>query len=114
MTTLEDKLREFGSGTGELFAERKPREQHAAGHRVGNHGKPSSRIKRSIRGAAMKYVAAIALVLALIAFVRAGVLECKIMGEALSPRCLLVGASLSWPQTAKNGEGKARRNAAAR
>jgi len=64
-----------------------------------------------MRGATMKYVAAIALVLALIAFLRTGVVECKVMGEALSPRCLLIGASL-WPNPAKNGEGKARRNAA--
>jgi hypothetical protein len=60
----------------------------------------------------MKYVTAIALVFALIAFIRAGVLECKVMGEALSPRCLLLGASLSWPQPGKTSEGKPKRSTA--
>jgi hypothetical protein len=61
----------------------------------------------------MKYVVAIAIVLALIAFLRAGALECKVLGETLGPRCLLLGTSLiSWPKPAKNGEGKAKRNAA--
>ena len=50
---------------------------------VDDDGRPTSRIKRPMRGAAMKYVAAIAIVLALIAFLRAGALECKVMGEAL-------------------------------
>ena len=59
----------------------------------------------------MKYVTVIALVVALIAYIRAGVLECKIMGEALSPRCLLLGASLSRPQPTKTSEGKAKRSA---
>jgi hypothetical protein len=60
----------------------------------------------------MKYLAAVALLLALVAFLRAGVLECKVMGEAVSPRCLLVGAALSWPKSVKAPEGKAKRNAA--
>ena len=47
---------------------------------VDDAGRPASRIKRPMRGAAMKYVAAIAIVLALIAFLRAGALECKVMG----------------------------------
>ena len=80
---------------------------------VDDDGRPASRIKRSMRGAAMKYVAAIAIVLALIAFLRAGALECKVLGEALGPRCVLLGASLiSWPKPAKNGEAKTKRNAA--
>ena len=49
----------------------------------------------------------------LIAFLRAGALECKVMGEALGPRCVLLGASLiSWPKSAKEGEAKSKRNAA--
>ena len=63
----------------------------------------------------MKYVAGIALALAFIAFLRTGALECKVMGEALSPRCLFIGASLSWPKPAKNSDNKAskaKRNAA--
>ena len=80
---------------------------------VDDDGRPASRIKRPMRGAAMKYVAAIAIVLALIAFLRAGALECKVMGEALGPRCVLLGASLiSWSKPAKNGEAKTKRNAA--
>ena len=80
---------------------------------VDDDGRPASRIKRPMRGAAMKYVAAIAIVLALIAFLRAGALECKVMGEALGPRCVLLGASLiSWPKSAKEGEAKSKRNAA--
>jgi hypothetical protein len=58
----------------------------------------------------MKYVAAGAILLALISFFRVGVLDCKVMGEALSPRCLLIGSFLSWPKSGKNGEGKAKRN----
>jgi hypothetical protein len=50
------------------------------GRRIGVHQQ---------RGAAMKYVAAIGVVLALVsslgAFIRAGALECKLKGEALSP-----------------------------
>ena len=101
MTTLEDKLRELGGGNDGVVAERKPLVREK---RAGRGNKP-------MRGA-MKYVTAIALVFALIAFFRAGVLECRVMGEALSPRCLLLGASLSWPQPAKTGEGKAKRSAA--
>lgn len=80
---------------------------------VGDDGRPASKIKWPMRGAAMKYIAIIAIVLALIAFLRAGALECKVLGEALGPRCLLLGASLiSWPKPAKNAEGKAKRDAA--
>jgi hypothetical protein len=60
----------------------------------------------------MKYVAAIAIVLALIAFLRAGALECKLMGEALGPRCVLLGSLISWPKPAKNGDAKTKKNAA--
>jgi hypothetical protein len=80
---------------------------------VDDDGRLVSRIKRPMRGVAMKYVAAIAIVLALIAFLRAGALECKVMGEAIGPRCVLLGASLiNWPKSAKDGEAKAKRNAA--
>jgi len=84
----------------------------AAGDGERDHGISARRIKKPKRGAAMKYVAAIALVLALIAFLRAGLLECRVMGEALSPRCLLVGASLSWPKNGKNGDSKPKKQAA--
>jgi hypothetical protein len=104
MTTLEDKLRELDGGIDEAVAKRQwlAREKQRA-VRDG---------KRPMGDAAMKYVAAVALVLALTAFIRAGALECKVIGEALSPRCLLVGAWLSWPQSTKTGEGKARRSSA--
>jgi hypothetical protein len=104
MTTLDDKLRELGGGIDEAVAKRQRlarEKQRAAGDR-----------KRPMGDAAMKYVAAIALVLALTAFIRAGALECKVIGESLSPRCLLVGAWLSWPQSAKSSEGKTRRSSA--
>jgi hypothetical protein len=71
----------------------------------------SSKIKNPMKGGSMKYVAAIAAVLALIAFLRAGALECRVMGEGLSPRCLLIG-SLSWPKSAKNGESKPKKHTA--
>jgi len=103
MTTLEDKLRELG-GIDEVISARKQpvrEKQHASGHR-----------KRPTRGAAMKYIAAIALILAFFSFIRAGVLECRVMGEALSARCLIVGAWLSWPQPAKTSDGKSKRSAA--
>jgi hypothetical protein len=80
---------------------------------VNDDGRPASRVKRPMQGTAMKYVAAIAIVLALIAFLRAGALECRMMGEALGPRCMLLGATLiSRPKPAKNDEAKTKRNAA--
>jgi hypothetical protein len=89
MTTLEYKLRELGS-IHEVVAERKPL--------VGE--KPTADCgKGPMQGGVMKYVTVIALVVALIAYIRAGVLECKVMGEALSPRCLLLGASLAEERT---------------
>jgi hypothetical protein len=76
------------------------------GQRIGAHQQ---------RGAAMKYIAAIGVVLALVlslsAFIRAGALECKLKGEALSPRCLLIGDLLSSPKPAKGPEGKAKKSA---
>jgi hypothetical protein len=71
-----------------------------------------AKIKNPMKGTSMKYVAAIAVVLALIAFLRAGALECKVAGEGLSPRCLLIGSWLSWPKSAKNGESKPKKHTA--
>ena len=76
------------------------------GRRIGAHQQ---------RGATMKYIGPIGVVLALAlsvgAFIRAGALECKLKGEALSPRCLLIGDLLSWPKPPKGPEGKAKRSA---
>src|SRR5262245_5862801 len=83
------------------------------GLEVDDDGRPASRIKSPMRGAAMKYVAAIAIVLALIAFLRAAALECRVMGAAVGSRCVLLGASLiSSPQAATHDEDKPKRNAA--
>jgi hypothetical protein len=76
------------------------------GRRIGAHQQ---------RGAAMKYVTAMGIVLALVlslgAFIRAGALDCKLKGEGLSARCLLIGDLLSSPKPAKGAEGKAKRSA---
>jgi hypothetical protein len=64
------------------------------------------------RGAATPYLAAIALLLALIAFLRAGILQCKLMGEAASARCVLLGDALNRGNSSDAPQAKAKRNPA--
>ena len=72
----------------------------------------AGRARARPRGAATPYLAAIALLLALIAFLRAGILQCKLMGEAASARCVLLGDARNRGNSSDAPQAKAKRSPA--